>query len=154
MQTSSANAVSPNFVGEVRADELLCLPHDVRDGDGHPLLAFLEQPSMELVLHSFELAYRTGAQAQALARDLHLLSQLNDLSAPPGEYIMRDLDVERDISYRSTRSLLQSKCILDNLTLLEHRVTLAGYSGRAADLSVDTRAGHLSGLSDGFDVGE
>jgi hypothetical protein len=103
---------------------------------------------------SFKLADRTGAQAKALARNLGLLSQLNDLSAPPGEYIMRDLDVESKISYRSTPSLLLSKCILNNLTLLEHRITLAGYSGRAADLSVDTRAGHLSGLSDGFDVGE
>ena len=126
----------------------------MRDGDGHPLLAFLEQPSMELVLHSFELADRTGAQTKALARDLRLLSQLNDLSAPPGEYILRDLDVKSDISYRSTASHLLSKCILDNLTLLEHRITLAGDSGQAAELSVDTRAGHLSGLSAGFDVGE
>ena len=68
------------------------------DGDGHSLLAFLEQSSMELVL--------------------------------------------------------QSERIVNNLTLLEHRVTLAGDSGQAAELSVDTRAGHLSGLSAGFDVGE
>ena len=54
----------------------------------------------------------------------------------------------------STASHLLSKCILDNLTLLEHRITLAGDSGQAAELSVDTRAGHLSGLSAGFDVGE
>jgi hypothetical protein len=78
------------LVGEVGADELLCFPHDGCDGDGRPLLPFLEQPSMELILHSFELANQTGAQAQALARDLRLLSQLNDLSAPPGEYILRD----------------------------------------------------------------
>jgi hypothetical protein len=110
---------------------------------------------MELVLHSFELADRTGAQDQALARNLHhLLSQLKDLSAPPGEYILRDLDVTSNISYRSTVSHLQIECILNNLTLLEHRITLADDSGRAAELLVDTRAGHLSGLLAGFDVGE
>jgi hypothetical protein len=109
---------------------------------------------MELVLHSFELADRTGTQAQALAHNLCLLSQLNDLSAPPGKYILRDLDVKSNISYRSTISLLQIECILNNLTLLEHRITLAGDSGRAAELSVDTHAGHLSGLLAVFDVGE
>ena len=113
------------LVGEVGADELLCFPHNVCDGDGHSLLPFLEQPSMELVLHSFELADRTGTQAQALARNLRLLSQLNDQSTPPGEYILRDLDVTSDILYRSTVSLLQIECILNNLTLLEHRITLA-----------------------------
>jgi hypothetical protein len=81
------------LVVEVGADELLCFPHDVCDGDGHPLLPFLEQPSMELVTHSFELADRTGAQAQALACNLRLLSQMNDLSAPSEKYILRDLDV-------------------------------------------------------------
>jgi hypothetical protein len=101
----------------------------MRDGDGHPLLAFLEQPSMEFVLHSFKLADRTSSQAQALACDLRLLSQLNDLSAPPGEYNLRDLDVTSDILYSSTVSLLQIECILNNLTLLEHRITLAGDSG-------------------------
>ena len=30
------------FVSEFGADELLRLPQDVRDGDGHPLLAFLK----------------------------------------------------------------------------------------------------------------
>jgi hypothetical protein len=109
---------------------------------------------MELVLHSFELADRTSAQAQALVRDLCLLSQPNNLSAPPGEYILRDLDAKSNISKRSTVSHLQIECILNNLTLLEHRITLAGDSGRAAELSVDTRAGHLSGLLAGFDVGE
>jgi hypothetical protein len=53
------------FVSEFRANELLCLLHDLSDGDGHPLLAFLEQPSMELDLHSFKLANRTSVQAQA-----------------------------------------------------------------------------------------
>ena len=79
--------------GKFGADKLLCFPHDVCDGDGHPLLPFLEQPSMELVTHSFELADRTGAQAQALACNLRLLSQMNDLSAPSEKYILRDLDV-------------------------------------------------------------
>ncbi|KAL3822418.1 hypothetical protein ACHAXA_007425 [Cyclostephanos tholiformis] len=110
-----------------------------RNANASPATTAGAQPSMELVLHSFELADRTGAQAQALARDLRLLSQLNDLSTPPGEYILRDLDVTSDISYRSTVSLLLSKCILNNLTLLEHRITLASDSGRAAEPSVDTR---------------
>ncbi len=86
------------FVGEFGADELLCLPHNLRDGDGHPLLMFLEQPRMELVLHSFELANRTSAQAQALALDFCLLPQLNVLLEPLKEYIMWDLYVNRDFS--------------------------------------------------------
>jgi hypothetical protein len=65
----------------------------VRDGDGHPLLAFLKQPSMELVLHSFELADRTSAQAQALAIDFCFLLELNVLPEPPEEYIRWDLYV-------------------------------------------------------------
>ncbi len=46
----------------------------------------------------------------------------------------------------------EAERILNNLILLEHRVMLAGPSGGAAELSVDTSAGHLIGWSDGFDA--
>ncbi len=68
------------YSSEFGANELLCLPHDMHDGDGHPLLVFLEQPSMELVLHSFELANRTSSQAQALALNFCFLPELNLLA--------------------------------------------------------------------------
>ncbi len=110
---------------------------------------------MELVLHSFKLADRTSAQAKALTLIFCLLTQLNMLSEPPEEYIMWDfLYVNRDFPDWSTGSCLQSKRIVNNLTLLEHRITLADDSGQAAELSVDTCVGHLSGLLAGFDVGE
>ena len=49
---------------------------------------------------------------------------------------------------------MQSERIVNNLTLLEHGVTLAGDSRRAAELLVDTRTMHLDGLEVGREVGE
>jgi hypothetical protein len=88
--------------GEFGADKLLCFPHDVCDGNGHPLLPFLEEPFMELVLHRFKLTDQTSPHAQALACEFRLLLQLIDLPASPLEHRPWDLYVKSNFSHRIT----------------------------------------------------
>jgi hypothetical protein len=88
------------LVGEVGADELLCFPHNVCDGDGHHLIPFHKEPFKELVLHRFEPTDRTSPHAQALACEFRLLLQLIDLPASPLELCPRDFYVKSNFSHR------------------------------------------------------